>query len=265
MPLTRPWFDPETADWAPVYDACRTLVEVLNPAPSDSFVATKKALWNDKQIPAILNLDHARADTKPNIPAARRLRQVRIRPKRQRDGRTLLKRRHARLKSDSPKRRPAKAVRSPTRRVIFLHVTPTTRSVRKEHHGALRPGPPRTEMIGFWICDFGLRGRLAFQHDEISAGNAGSKAAWRAGEPRALTSLARVYRSRVREAGRRRPARSLPSPRIFSSPHLFIAVGEGLGKRNSNPKSAIQNRTPRWSSRDNRRSLSPAGMEQFAV
>jgi hypothetical protein len=102
------------------YDASRTSRRVPSLASGGSFDAPKYSSGSTHAFLGRVHLDNARADKKSNIPAARRLRQVRIRP---------IANATAELQAPkrvTQKRRPAKAVRSPTRRVIFLHVTPTT-------------------------------------------------------------------------------------------------------------------------------------------
>jgi hypothetical protein len=99
-----------------------------------------------------IRLDIARADKKPTIPAARRLRSVqRIRHLERRTS-------HARSETTESQtghtqRRPAKPVRSPTRRVITArHADDSGRPqefpdgiTHGRFHGALRHGPPRMD------------------------------------------------------------------------------------------------------------------------
>jgi hypothetical protein len=60
------------------YYRCRNAPSCVNSAPICAFAAQKKKAGSTRTFLGRMRLDNARAEPKPNIPAARRLRQVRI-------------------------------------------------------------------------------------------------------------------------------------------------------------------------------------------
>jgi hypothetical protein len=93
-----------------LYDAYRTPEQILTLAPAIGFVTQKKRSGTTRPFVGRVNLDNARAEQKSNIPAARRPGPCGSVASRTRRPNHL-----------APTDRPAKAVRSPTRRLNPAH------------------------------------------------------------------------------------------------------------------------------------------------